>query len=236
MSLFKVGRTEDKSLSSIVVFVEPFTSQDWQWLEATVREIVGFKVPPGEDLGVEFLTGRLSHPEGKNLVGKSMLRQGLPGIQMGSSIGIRGDESTGTMGGFLTLKVGGRIHQGFLTNHHVIRSELEKQDAQKLSKEGCQYTLKDVERPMIQYPSPKDLEGTRSAILSLIDNSSNIIGIFQEMHNTRSMRGQDPEPKIEEYRQIELNILNDLQNQLNAFNEEIPHQSRKRFSLFWRPY
>lgn len=222
MSLFKFGRTEDESIPSIVVFVEPFTSQNWQWLEATVREIVAPIVPPGEDLGVEFLTGRLSHSEGKNLVGKSLLRQDLSGIQMGSSIGLRGSDSTGTMGGFLTLKVGGRIHQGFLTNHHVIRSELEKQDTQKLSREGYQYTLTDVERPMIQYPSPKDLEATRSAILSLTNNSSEIINVFQEMHNTRSMKGQDPESKIEEYRQSELNILNDLHNQLKAFNEDFP--------------
>ena len=84
---------------------------------------------------VDFLPGRLSDLTGKDLTNQLFGEDAsLP--KMGSSVGNKGGDSSGEIGGFVRLRLGNRIHQGILTNHYVIRPDLIKNDAQLLSVHG----------------------------------------------------------------------------------------------------
>lgn len=222
MSLFRVGKSLEAAVPSIVVFVEPLTSTDWQRLEATIRQIVAPTTPPGEALGIEFLPGKYSHLTGKDLDGKELLERGKSALRMGSSIGMQGDDSSGTLGGFATLKVGNHIHEGFITNHHVVRPKLDTEGAADLSRKGFRYNSDKHVKPMIQWPSPEDLAATREAMLREMKTCSGEAEKYQEMQKTRLMLDKDAQPRLEEYRQRFVKIVDDIQRQLTDIDHKFP--------------
>lgn len=222
MSLFSVGSSTEDSVPSIVVFVKPYTSSDWQSLYRMIKQTVAPKIPPGKDLGLEFLPGKYSNPAGKDLDGSHLLRQKTSALSMGSSIGIQGDDSSGTLGGFATLKVGSRTHHGFITCHHVVQPVHDKQMAAHLSRKGFEYSLDLRGRPMIQWPSPEDLAATRKGMLRSIDLCSERVKDAREKQETRLMRGQDKLPRLEEVYQRDLKVMNDFQHRLKTIDETLP--------------
>lgn len=76
---------------------------------------------------------------------------------MGSSIGVQENKASGSLGGFMKLKVGNQVHKGFLTNHHVISHDIPSDCVQVLNQKGYQYPSDNTPRPCIQYPSSEDL-------------------------------------------------------------------------------
>ncbi|KAJ5214789.1 hypothetical protein N7468_010468 [Penicillium chermesinum] len=120
---FNVGNSEHKAQPSIAVIVEPSTITDWARLrEKMVSLLRNFKL--SGQIDVEFVPGDLS------LLGNSavsFMGRMKPTPVMGYSVGIVGQNTAGTLGGWAELTHNGVVHRGFLTNYHVIRPSLSEQ-------------------------------------------------------------------------------------------------------------
>jgi len=86
-SLFRVGRTNNATPPTIVIYVDPFASCDWHELERAVQAEMAPNMAAGRKIEVEFLLGKVSDCIGKALNEDQL---GLP--KMDSSIGICGGE------------------------------------------------------------------------------------------------------------------------------------------------
>ncbi|OQD67232.1 hypothetical protein PENDEC_c041G01999 [Penicillium decumbens] len=116
---FSVGRVEGKALPAIAVIVTPRTKADWFSLRV---EIMTLTSPYSEDspIDVEFLPGSLDFLDSPGMSSLDPMKHSVV-PRMGFSIGIHGQETTGTLGGWVNLTHKGVLHQGFLTNSHVTR-------------------------------------------------------------------------------------------------------------------
>jgi hypothetical protein len=117
---FSVGRVERKALPAIAVIVTARTKADWFSLRVEIMTLTSQFSNDGL-VDVEFLPGSLNF-----LAGNSSLDQLKSSVvpRMGFSIGIHGQETAGTLGGWVNLTHNGVLHQGLLTNYHVIRPSL----------------------------------------------------------------------------------------------------------------
>ncbi|KAJ6140448.1 hypothetical protein N7470_010453 [Penicillium chermesinum] len=95
-------------------------------------------------IDVEFVPGDLS------LLGNSavsFMGRMKPTPVMGYSVGIVGQNTAGTLGGWAELTHNGVVHRGFLTNYHVIRPSLSEQYPQSFLKELDRFGA-TFERPL----------------------------------------------------------------------------------------
>lgn len=120
LCLFQVGSSKKNAVASIVVLVDPRTNADFSniglWMLREVRRFLD----PNTPLQIEFLPGDASQFPGDRTSPSSPPSQGSGGgaialsqlhlmdgvrrLQCGMSIGIKGIEDGGTMGGFITFK------------------------------------------------------------------------------------------------------------------------------------
>lgn len=79
---------------------------------------------------------------------------------MGSSIGVEGSVLTATMGGFVKLKVGSKIHFAFLTNRHVVAPKTaDEKEPTAAKKEAASNTA------IMGYEYSEDISGSDAKIL-----------------------------------------------------------------------
>lgn len=117
MSLYRLGSFKKSAVSTIVIFVRPYTYCDWQHLEAVMNDVVKF------ELGIEFLPGRVANSNDRLSASHHFMHSGLgASIEIKKKIG-----SIETMGGFVNLKVDNKIHFDFLINHHVAATRVKNQ-------------------------------------------------------------------------------------------------------------
>jgi hypothetical protein len=120
VSPFNVGKDSRSARPALVVGVLPSTTANWYQLQAHLTYRLASHIPP-VFADIEFLPGKLSLlGEGDPVSFKDRIK-GPGDIQMGSSIGIRGDDNAGTLGGFVEVTYDGETHRGLLTNYHVVR-------------------------------------------------------------------------------------------------------------------
>lgn len=67
---------------------------------------------------------------------------------MGSSIGIRGDNNAGTLGGFVEVTFDSEVHRGLLTNYHVVRPSPPYNDLDTIDRKG----ISPVSSPVSSVP------------------------------------------------------------------------------------
>ncbi|KAJ5885525.1 hypothetical protein N7495_010035 [Penicillium taxi] len=99
----------------LVIFVKQWSVEDWSALRCAL--IYKLRAVDEGRVDIEFAPCKM-----KLLgLGKFSSNQFKDTRQMGDSIGVRYDGSTGTLGGFTTLTRNGQIHRSFLTHCHVVR-------------------------------------------------------------------------------------------------------------------
>ncbi|EAW19981.1 uncharacterized protein NFIA_096010 [Aspergillus fischeri NRRL 181] len=111
---FNIGRLEAEARPAIVILVDPLTRANWSVLDTEIKALLAGHCQ-FQTIEVEFLPGDLRFLSGTSFAG----RADVPA--MGSSVGIRGDTNSGTLGGYVTLKQGDKVLKGFLTSYHVTR-------------------------------------------------------------------------------------------------------------------
>lgn len=195
-------------------------------LEAAVRVFLASELPQGRQLGVEFLPGKLSEMTGKG-IGEDLLEDKFSCLRMGSSIGKEGGHISGSLGGFVTLRVGDRDHHGFLTNHHIIRPHSSNSDDKDGSEEAksekpYQYLLYSTSRPVIQYPSPEDLQARQAKINKQIVGYSRQLEAVEREQQLRVDVGAEAKPAAENTRQAYLQIIRDSRDDLMKIDSRFP--------------
>ncbi|KAJ9293652.1 hypothetical protein DTO271G3_7534 [Paecilomyces variotii] len=174
LCLFQIGPSKQKAEASIVVLVEPQTHSNWSIICSCMLTAVRRFLHPDIPLQVEFLPGNASPFFGETAspdsppsesdgcalpLSQLHLMDGVGGLQRGMSIGIKGAEDGGTMGGFVTFKRNNVIHQGVLTSYHVVRPD--NSAVTLADKKGI--SIDDWNRPEIEivYPTTKDARATK---------------------------------------------------------------------------
>ena len=133
LSLFKIGRTLDQAVPTVVVMVESHTIADWSQLKAALEDILNpaqsnapteLKQEKDRRLTVEIMPGRAGNSEGetesrgRSMFNDTSLLKAHP--RPGTSIRIRGEEGVGSLGGGFRLMTSmGTTHHGFLTSAKV---------------------------------------------------------------------------------------------------------------------
>ncbi|KAL9104899.1 MAG: hypothetical protein Q9163_000216 [Psora crenata] len=126
-SIFEV-RADNTAVAAIthdvVIVVEPFTRCDWSTFCANIQQILSQAIgDENGDIGVRILTGGcgfLPGAEETERPGRSFVDLLKPDPMLGASIGVESELGGGTLGGYMTLEIGGKIHRGWLTNSHVV--------------------------------------------------------------------------------------------------------------------
>ncbi len=215
MSLFRVGRTNDVAVPTIVIYVDPFASCDWHELERAVQAEMEPKMPARRVIGVEFLPGKVS-----DCVGKALDEGPLVPPNMGASIGIRGGEGSGTMGGYINLQIGDQTHFGLLTNHHVIAPpSTAAEGAQTEAAKGYRYSSQLATRPVIEYPSHEDLRATREDLEKRVDDFSKMAAQLEGQQEERALVGARAMPKLETNRRTFLETADAMKRELNRHKD-----------------
>lgn len=223
MSLYRLGSSKDSAISTIVVFVRPYTYCDWQHLEVVMDDIVNddavkSKLSEGRTLGIEYLPGRISNGNDRLSASHNFMHPGL-----GASIGVEAIGSIGTMGGFVNLKVGSKIHFGFLINHHVAAARAKDQekasaaksaDASQLDIVGFKYSQDTEARPRIVCPSENDKLAWRQEVTKQIEDRQADLDDIEKNKRTRAERRITVHPGAERTRQNYLTMLKTLQEEL----------------------
>ncbi|KGO73685.1 hypothetical protein PITC_031150 [Penicillium italicum] len=117
---FNVGKDSQSARPALVIGVLPSTKANWYQLQAHLKHRLTSRIPP-VFTDIEFLPGKLSLLGDDDAVSFRDRVKGPRDIQMGYSIGIRGDNNAGTLGGFVEVTYDGKTHRGLLTNYHVVR-------------------------------------------------------------------------------------------------------------------
>lgn len=185
---FNVGSTGAKAQPMIVVLVEPWTRANWFELRAHIM----YQLAPHmstDDFDIEFLPGDLSFLiNGGQSFDDRLTPNAIP--RMGYSIGIRGDNNAGTLGGFVTLTHDGTVRRGILTNYRVVRPSESSRDNAQLIKNLDRYGSSPT-RPLYHVIRMESLARVdRDATLAYLEST---LDAMREEKSTLSAKVQEAE-------------------------------------------
>ncbi|GAD94723.1 hypothetical protein PVAR5_3352 [Paecilomyces variotii No. 5] len=194
LCLFQVGSSKEKAVASIVILLDPRTSANFSNIGfCTLRE-VRRSLDPETPLQIEFLPGAVSPFPGDTGPPGSSPSQGSGGgaipipqlhlmdevgrLQRGMSIGIKGAQGEGTMGGFVTFKRNNVTYQGILTSYHAVRPD--NPAVTLADRKGI--SIDDSNRPKIEivYPATKDARATKRQAQADYDKSKTDLRFLTE--------------------------------------------------------
>lgn len=195
-SLFSVGLTKQKSTSSIVIFVKPFSVADWSTLVSKVKRLLPSNVNPAS-INVKFLPGKIdilapADTEDGGLSLHSVMREdGVP--VAGTSIGVLPERGGGSLGPFVTVCYQGSKRKAALTNFHVsARQEIQEQAARF----GSPFLYPDSTNVDVTYFAMKDRNATASSLESLIGETRTMLRNQKEEKEEREVAGMRIPPSI----------------------------------------
>ncbi|KAL3481093.1 hypothetical protein BJX99DRAFT_254072 [Aspergillus californicus] len=170
LTLFRMGLNKPKSTPTIVIFVNPFTAQDWADLALHIRLLLPHNDPAALNIEVEFIPGRLTahtpsdasnaSPANGVSFADRMRPDGVP--TMGASITVPPERGGGLLGPFVTLDLAGKRYRGALSCYHVVRppcvASAEKVDT--ANRYGSSPVSPHPTEYDIDFYAPRDTEAT----------------------------------------------------------------------------
>ncbi|KAL8735420.1 MAG: hypothetical protein Q9166_000966 [cf. Caloplaca sp. 2 TL-2023] len=166
MCLFEVGRTYASRQATVVILVRPFATGHWPTLIDNLQYIIKTAMASQSikksTLPIEISPGNWSElpPVPTERPGQSFWIETGDPPRYGTSIGVRGEQGGGSLGGFFTMKGPTRNHTGFLTNSHVVvpPSTANASAISQYNWYGLPYGSKDnpAARTEVQYFAVKD--------------------------------------------------------------------------------
>ncbi|KAJ5126303.1 hypothetical protein N7526_008480 [Penicillium atrosanguineum] len=229
---YSVGRVESKALPAISIVVEAETKADWFALRV---EIITLTLPHsnGGPVEVEFSPGSLNFLDSpgessSGSPGRSFLDRLTPSVvpRMGFSIGIHGQDITGTLGGWVNLTHNGVLHRGFLTNYHVTKPSLstvyDKGFIEDLNRFGATFDRLPSKPVRMESISKIDRDKTVPDIIDKLETLDARRVEVMTMIEDRQLIGAEPRPGY----QTLLRFIDDEINELAAVQgpaESMPH-------------
>ncbi|KAJ9195546.1 hypothetical protein DTO021D3_5068 [Paecilomyces variotii] len=122
-------------------------------------------------------------------------------LQRGMSIGLRGVEGGGTMGGFVTLTRGRVIHRGLLTSYDVVRPSTPASTVIEADRKGISIDRPDCPKIEIIYPATKDARATEDEAKSMFEETKTRLNGMIQRKDNRKLVGK--EVKTAELKRIE---------------------------------
>lgn len=175
----------------IVLTVNALTYYDWAALRAAILQILDSVSSTREQgIGVHIIPGITDFApppdpsQDQKMPGRSFLENPVfekyPGI--GASISVEGELGGGTLGGYVTLRIAGQTHHGFLTNSHVVApSEGASAEIKKrydISGVSLDDDPLDPVRTRVHWMARKDIDATKDDISrrreSLLDTAQDL--------------------------------------------------------------
>ncbi|KAL8757385.1 MAG: hypothetical protein Q9199_002262 [Rusavskia elegans] len=168
LGLFYVGSSFGGAVPTVALTVNPYAVHDWQTLSLKLHTAINkARFADGVRLEVEIFPGHRGDLEERPA--KDFSETFTPAPRMGASIGVVGESGGGTLGGFLRLKVGDIVHEGFLTNSHVVAppDTAPPEVHERFAKHGVNWktSYDEEERCWVQYLALKDNDETRDSCL-----------------------------------------------------------------------
>ncbi|CAG7964380.1 unnamed protein product [Penicillium nalgiovense] len=197
---FNVGPSETKAQPTIVVFVDPWTITNWFELRL---QLMSRLLPhiQADSFDIEFLPGAMSPLNGGGILFTHNVEEHeVP--RMGSSIGIKGDKSAGTLGGFVTLTHGDVVRRGFLTNYQVVRPSPSQRPSasndflQSLDRFGSSPIRPLANRITMESPSVLDKDATAAHISERLEAMREHETELNAKVQERERLGATPNPGI----------------------------------------
>lgn len=222
MSLFNVGADEATAAPALVVMVRPGTECDWPELEyrlsACMRGVGAL------DMQVEFLPG-----------GCFRSMAGAPGVSFrdrltdagfpkaDSSIGVKGELGGGTLGGFIQLERENLVHNGFLTNFHVVQpsANVASHKAQKgVERFGDPYFSRvlDSKGTEVFYLARKDVDASVQETQEAITGTQELLDNLTADIEQRELIGRRVPPHYDDLVSTYTEELASWRRQFGVFN------------------
>ncbi|WEW60053.1 hypothetical protein PRK78_005537 [Emydomyces testavorans] len=183
ISLFRTGR-QGKLKPAVVVMVRPRAHHNWSGLYHALKNRLRTEFT-SQDFDVEIMPGECYElrPGGSGLsFHERMDEDCLP--KMGSSIGLPGEQGGGTLGGFISLKRGEKVHNGFLTN--AVRKGMDRYGTSYFTSQT------DPSRTEIQYMAKSDVQASIEAVKKSISAFKEDLAKLHEENEQRLIIGDRP--------------------------------------------
>lgn len=151
LCLFNVRFSSSKVTPTVIVYVKPLSFFDWSSLRS--EHLILTSGDP--EIDVSFRPGVFKTTMDSGSPGLGT-QQAVKSIKPGTSIGVKGISSSGSLGSYFDLKFGGKIHQSFLTNYHVLAPS-SHEIRKKADMFGSSPAIDDETRSEIVAPSQEDV-------------------------------------------------------------------------------
>lgn len=185
ISVFGFGPTVAEAEPALVVFIRPFSVQNWNQLGKKLSGIFA-----NQQWKTEFVPGGVSITPGISFA----RHPGFGAPDMGSSIGEKGKPGGGTLGGFVSLKRKDETMTGLITNHQVVIpfSPKSKASIDLINEFGYGSNQTASMRTTMQCPAKLDFEATRKELSDeVIPEIKQSIKYTKDKINRFNMKSQD---------------------------------------------
>ncbi|MCJ1346602.1 hypothetical protein MMC31_004820 [Peltigera leucophlebia] len=209
MSVFGFGPTAAEAEPALVVFIRPFSVQNWNQLGKKLSGIFA-----NQEWKTEFVPGGVSINPGISFARHS----GFGAPDMGSSIGEKGQPGGGTLGGVVSLKRKEQTMIGLITNHHVVRPSSPKSKAtiDLVDEFGYGSNQTASVKTIMQYPAKLDFEATSKDLNDqVIPEIKQSIKNMKDKINRFNMKGQDVPDTLSHLLEVQEDELDMYKKQLD---------------------
>ncbi|KAL2863299.1 uncharacterized protein BJX67DRAFT_262361 [Aspergillus lucknowensis] len=193
-----MGLVKQKTIPTIVVFVNPFTRHDRADLALQIRLCLPHDDPASLNMEVEFIPGRVtdfnpgseasnSPPANAISFANTMRTDGIP--TAGTSITVFPERGGGSLRPFVTLDLANKQYRGALTCYHVVHPPYVA-SAEKLeivNRYGSPPFLSHPTECDISFYAPRDAEATVQDLRNILHDASEEIKGAQEEKEGREI-------------------------------------------------
>ncbi|MCJ1463688.1 hypothetical protein MMC07_002297 [Pseudocyphellaria aurata] len=209
LCLFSVHRPAQEPGFAVVISIQPRTACDWPVLRSKLENIIRLEfeakkiAQPPTSIDIEFAPGNWSmlEPDQKK-PGISFVDYLSQHPKLGTSIGVKGEQGGGSLGGFFKLKCGSHWDHGFLTNYHVVKPPDSSPQSVKEAADlyGTQYRQgleNDPTKTSVDFFAVKDVEASRDKCDSIISDCREELDTYATAALRREEVGLEPRPGLE---------------------------------------
>lgn len=209
LCLFSAHRPSQEPAIAVVISIRPRTACDWLVLRSKLEHIIHLEfqvkkiAQSSSSIDIEFAPGNWSMLEpDKEKSGICFASDVLQHPKLGTSIGVKGEQGCGTLGGFFRLRCGSDLHHGFLTSYQVVAPPESAPKTVKVVADlyGTRYRqgpANDATKTSVHYFAVKDVEASMTDCDEIISSSRTVHNNIEAEILKRQQFGLEPKPNLD---------------------------------------